>query len=129
MPTARYINSTGIVNVDLGNVTGPVTTGFLLDNTTALWSMPWYQNGTGFSDFAVYQGGSSYGTQTGINPGPFDVPQINFAFAPYGTLVGNNTVSNFKLVNAIPEPSTYALVVCGLLAGVIMLRRRRMASV
>jgi hypothetical protein len=78
-----------------------------LDTTGVQWTTSMYQGGT--------QIGSTYTYNTAN-------PTINFVgFVSEGTAVGN--VSAFQLTQAVPEPSTYALVVGGL-ATLLLIRRR-----
>jgi hypothetical protein len=67
----------------------------------------------------MYQGGTQIGSTYTYNTAN---PTINFVgFVSEGTAVGN--VSAFQLTQAVPEPSTYALVVGGL-ATLLLIRRR-----
>jgi hypothetical protein len=78
-----------------------------LDTTGAQWTSSVYQGGA--------QMGSTY-TYTSGNP------TINWVgFITEGAAVGS--VSAFQLTQAVPEPSTYALVVGGL-ATLLLIRRR-----
>jgi hypothetical protein len=78
-----------------------------LDTTGVQWTTSMYQGGT--------QIGSTYTYNTAN-------PTINFVgFVSEGTAVGN--VSAFQLTQAVPEPSTYALVLGGI-ATLLLIRRR-----
>ena len=78
-----------------------------LDTTGTQWTTSMYQGGT--------QIGSTYTYTTGN-------PEINWVgFVSEGPAVGS--VSAFQLTQAVPEPSTYALVLGGILT-LLLIRRR-----
>jgi hypothetical protein len=77
-----------------------------LDTTLANWTTSMYQGGT--------QIGSTY-TYTGVNP---TITRVGFVSDGSG-----GQVNAFELTQAVPEPSTYALVVGGL-ATLLLIRRR-----
>jgi len=123
----RFVNSFGGGgNQFLGSTTGPIYTGFSLDTTAPLWSVSYYYGGTGFDANSVYQGAIAYGTVTGITP--FSITQILFSYEPLSATGGqaNAVVSDF-VVTAVPEPSTWLLLVGSLTVMVVLRRRRSMA--
>jgi hypothetical protein len=80
-----------------------------LDTTGAQWTTTFFQGGVQWTDTYTYTGG---------NP---TINYVGFVNAD-GTAVRN--VSAFQLTQAVPEPSTYALVLGGILP-LLVLRRRR----
>jgi hypothetical protein len=81
-----------------------------LDTTGTQWTTTFFQGGVQWTDPYTY---------TGVNP------TINYVgFVSEGTALGS--VSAFQLTQAVPEPSTYALVLGGILT--LLLIRRRQAS-
>jgi hypothetical protein len=83
-----------------------------LDTTGAQWTTSYYQGGT--------QMGSTYTYPTN--------PTINYVgFVMEGAVTGvTGNVSAFQLTaTAVPEPSTYALLVAGGVGSLLMFRRRR----
>jgi hypothetical protein len=78
-----------------------------LDTTGTQWTTTFFQGGVQWTDTYTY---------TGVNP------TINYVgFVSEGTAVGS--VSAFQLTQAVPEPSTYALVLGGI-ATLLLIRRR-----
>jgi hypothetical protein len=78
-----------------------------LDTTGVQWTTTFFQGGVQWTDTYTY---------TGVNP------TINYVgFVSEGTAVGS--VSAFQLTQAVPEPSTYALVLGGI-ATLLLIRRR-----
>jgi hypothetical protein len=81
-----------------------------LDTTGAQWTAAHFQGGVQMGDTYTYTSGN---------------PTINYVgIVTEGTAVGS--VSAFQLTQAVPEPSTYALVLGGILT--LLLIRRRQAS-
>jgi hypothetical protein len=114
---------TGGGNQDNGAAPLSLNVGFSLDTTGPTWAVNYYQGGTGFNDTAVYQGGSLIGTTTGITA---DSLKGIFLFYSPGAATGaqaQSVVSNFRVVDSVPEPSTYALVIGGI-ATLLLIRRR-----
>jgi hypothetical protein len=114
---------TGGSNLDKGAAPATLNVGFLIDTTGPTWSINYYQGGTGFNDTAVYQGGTLLGTSTGIAAGTFEGI---FLFYSPGAATGaeaQSVVSNFRVVDSVPEPSSFALVVGGI-ANLLLIRRR-----
>ena len=111
-------------NTSVANPYGPLNVGILLDTTQATWSLSYYYGGTGFNDTAVYQSGSLIGTTTGLDPSKVR-SGIYFTYLPSDAsgAQAQSIVSNFRVVDSIPEPSTYALVVGGI-ATLLLIRRR-----
>ncbi len=122
----RFVNTFGgASNQLLGPAaTGPIYTGFSLDTTAPLWSVSYYYGGTGFDANSVYQGATAYGTVANITP--FSITQILFSYDPIFATGGDASgiVSDFK-VTAVPEPSTWLLLV-GSLTALVVRRRRSM---
>jgi hypothetical protein len=114
---------TGGNNLDKGAAPQTLNVGFSLDTTGPTWSINYYQGGTGFNDTAVYQGGSLLGTSTGIAAGTFQ--GIFLYYTPWAATgaEAQSVVSNFRVVDSVPEPSTYALVIGGI-ATLLLIRRR-----
>ena len=78
-----------------------------LDTTGTQWTAAYFQGSVQMGDTYTYTSGN---------------PTINWVgFITEGTAVGN--VSAFQLTQAVPEPSTYALVVGGI-ATLLLIRRR-----
>jgi len=120
----RFVNSLGGGgNQYVGGTIGAIYTGFSLDTRGANWTINYFMGGTGFNDNGVYQGATAYGTVANITP--FAISQIDFNYDPSSATGGqaNAVVSNFRVVDAVPEPSTYALVVGGI-ATLLLIRRR-----
>ena len=114
---------TGGSNLDKGAAPLTLNVGFLLDTTGPTWSINYYQGGTGFNDTAVYQGGTLLGTSTGIAAGTFQGIFLYYTpWAATGT-EAQSVVSNFRVVDSVPEPSSFALVVGGI-ANLLLIRRR-----
>ena len=97
--------------------------GFSLDTTGTTWAVNYYQGGTGFNDTAVYQGGSLLGTSTGITAGVLQGIYLTYLPINASGAQAQSVVSNFRVVDSIPEPSTYALVIGGI-ATLLLFRRR-----
>jgi hypothetical protein len=114
---------TGGSNLDKGAAPQTLNVGFSLDTTGPTWAVNYYQGGTGFNDTAVYQGGTLLGTSTGIAAGTFK--GIYLFYNPWSATgaQAQSVVSNFKVVDSVPEPSTYALVIGGI-ATLLLIRRR-----
>ena len=114
---------TGGGNLDKGAAPMTLNVGFLLDTRGPTWSMNYYQGGTGFNDTAVYQGGTLLGTSTGIAAGTFK--GIFLYYTPWAATgaQAQSVVSNFRVVDSVPEPSSFALVVGGI-ANLLLIRRR-----
>jgi hypothetical protein len=114
---------TGGSNLDKGAAPLTLNVGFLLDTTGPTWSINYYQGGTGFNDTAVYQGGTLLGTSTGIAAGTFQ--GIFLYYDPWAATgaEAQSVVSNFRVVDSVPEPSSFALVVGGI-ANLLLIRRR-----
>jgi hypothetical protein len=108
----------------VANPYGPLNVGLLLDTTQATWTLSYYTGGTGFNDTAVYQGGSSFGATVGIDPTQVQ-NGIYLTYAPVAAsgAGAQSVVSNFRVVDSVPEPSTYALVLGGI-ATLLLIRRR-----
>jgi hypothetical protein len=114
-------------NTSVANPYGPLNVGLLLDTTQATWSLSYYYGGTGFNDTAVYQGGSLLGTTTALDP--LKVRSgIYFTYLPSDAsgAQAQSIVSNFRVVDSIPEPSTWTMMMVGI-GSLIMFRRRRAA--
>jgi hypothetical protein len=97
-----------------GASTGALTSNDVLvrlDTTGAQWTTSFFQGGT--------QIGSTY-TYTSGNP---TINYVGFVMEGAGSGVTGN-VSTFQLT-AVPEPSTYALLVAGGVGSLLMFRRRR----
>jgi hypothetical protein len=97
-----------------GASTGALTSNNVLvrlDTTGAQWKTSFFQGGT--------QIGSTY-TYTSGNP---TINYVGFVMEGAGSGVTGN-VSAFQLT-AVPEPSTYALLVAGGVGSLLMFRRRR----
>jgi len=116
-------------NLEVGTTTvanpyGPINVGLLLDTTGATWSLSYYVGGTGFNDTAVHQGGSLLGTVTGIDPTKVN-NGIHFTYLPViaSGSEAQSVVSNFRVVDSVPESSSFALVVGGI-ANLLLIRRR-----
>ncbi|MEO6053066.1 MAG: ubiquitin-like protein [Chthoniobacterales bacterium] len=64
----------------------------------------------------------------GYTPGAFNIDTAGFLSAPsegqFSIALSENG-NNLNLVYAVPEPSTYALIIVGLLSAIVYLRRRR----
>ena len=110
-------------NREIGIAPQTSNVGFSLDTRGSTWSVNYYEGGTGFNDTAVYQGGSLLSTSTGIAADTFK--GIFLYYSP-GSATGaqaQSVVSNFRVVDSIPEPSTYTLVIGGI-ATLLLFRRR-----
>lgn len=130
----NFVNDTGsgtgkpsnqkVGTTSVANPYGPINVGVLLDTTQATWSLSYFTGGTGFNDTAVYQGGSLMGTTVDIDP-TMVLNGIHFTYMPVvaSGSEAQSVVSNFKVVDAIPEPSSFALVVGGI-ANLLLIRRR-----
>jgi hypothetical protein len=113
-------------NREIGIAPQTSNVGFSLDTRGSTWSLNYYQGGTGFNDTAVYQGGSLLSTSTGIAADTFK--GIFLYYSP-GSATGaqaQSVVSNFRVVDSIPEPSTWTMMMVGI-GSLIMLRCRRAA--
>jgi hypothetical protein len=113
---------TGSNNVEIG-APQSLNVGFSLDTTGTTWAVNYYQGGTGFNDTAVYQGGNLIGTSTGITAD--SLKGIFLSYYPIAATgaEAQSVVSNFRVVDSVPEPSTYALVIGGI-ATLLLIRRR-----
>ena len=113
-------------NREIGIAPQTSNVGFSLDTRGSTWSLNYYQGGTGFNDTAVYQGGSLLSTSTGIAANTFK--GIFLYYSP-GSATGaqaQSIVSNFRVVDSIPEPSTWTMMMVGI-GSLMMFRRRRTA--
>ena len=120
-------NNRAVGSTSVANPYGPLNVCLLLDTTQATWSLSYYYGGTGFNDTAVYQGGSLLGTTTGLDPSKVK-SGIYLTYLP-GDASGaqaQSIVSNFRVVDSIPEPSTWTMMMVGI-GSLIMFRRRRAA--
>ena len=113
-------------NREIGIAPQTSNVGFSLDTRGSTWSVNYYQGGTGFNDTAVYQGGSLLSTSTGIAANTF---QGIFLYYSRGSATGaqaQSIVSNFRVVDSIPEPSTWTMMMVGI--GSLMMFRRRVRA-
>jgi hypothetical protein len=103
-----FNTTSGVTHSTAG--TGVVKLEVVLDTTESAWTVEWFVDNTSIRSV-------SYTANPTIN------------YVTFGRLFdASGTVDNFSLsVSAVPEPASYALVLGGVVTGVIALRRRRQA--
>lgn len=112
----------GLSNLEISYATQRTSTGF----SSQTWS--WSTDGTSFTDFFVLTDiPSSFAVREIDGPAELDGVLNAFlrvTFDGASATNGNNRLDNITLT-AIPEPSTYAILLGGVVFALILLRRRR----